>query len=169
MFNPGKQQDIQLPSGRYARLGRLRLSVLRSFRDWVAELVADPFEVVERWIDRVPAEETVRQLRQAEDVRDQLRYFSLACPLATRLLGTEEGLAKLLHLLMLERDQKATEDDAFELALHLMESAAAEQVLARAQGTQGTQGTESRGQEKNSLPAHGASGPVSAGVTSTGD
>mgnify|MGYP001582727139 CR=1 FL=1 len=166
MFNPGKQQDIRLADGRFARLGKLRLSVLRAFRDWVAEKAGDPFETVERWIDRVPAEETVRQLKEAEDVRDQLRFFSLACPLAARLLGTEEGLAKLLHLLMLERDAKAREEDAFEAVLAINEEAMTEQVLARAQGTE----SSSSGQAKNSPgPAPLVAGPVSAGATSTGD
>lgn len=108
--------------------------MLREFKDWVAEIVGDPFETVERYLGRVPETETARQLKDAEDIRDQLRFFSLACPLAQRMMGTEEGAAKLFHLLMLEKDAKAAEEDAFSVVLHLNEEAKTAAVLAAAQG-----------------------------------
>lgn len=134
--------------------------MLRALKDWITEGVGDPFETVERYLGRVPEAETVRQLKEAEDIRDQLRFFSLACPLAQRAMATEEGAAKLFHLLLLEKDPKATEEDAFEVATHLNQEEQAAAVVAAAQG-----GTRSSA-EGNAQPA--GSGPESAGETSTG-
>jgi hypothetical protein len=140
------------------RLGRLTVAVLHAFRDYAAEVVGDPFEAVERFVGRAPDEAVSRMLRDAEDVRDQLRYFSLATPLAQKLLGTESGQARLIRLLM--TDKAATEEDAMRVVLHLAGSAIAE-AIAKAQGSAG--GTA----DPNARP--GAAGPASAGETFTGD
>ncbi len=160
MFHPGREQTVQVQGGRAYHLGKLTLAILRQFEAYVAERVGDPFEHVERWLGRVSEAETMRQLKVAEDLRDQLRFFSLAVPIAQRAIGTEQGLSKLLHLLLLARDTKATEEDAFSLALHLSEKAQAAAVIASAQGSGGAVASE---HAEGNAPV--PPGQESAGVT----
>lgn len=163
MFNPGSEQTVQLPGGKAVRLGKLRLKVLRAWRDWVAEQVGDPFADAERLMGRAPDATVNAAIRRGEDLRDQLRFFSLGCPLAQQAVNTEEGAARLVHLLMLEKDPRASEEDAFEVVIHL--SARVAEVLKKAQGdASGGEGGE--GGEGNA-PA-GAAGPACGGATSTG-
>jgi hypothetical protein len=137
MYNPGVEQTISLPDGRVFTLGRLTVGVLRSWRDWIANRVGDPFAYVEKWLGKIPEAESLRQLREAEEVRDQLRYFSLGAPLAARMLGTEEGGAQLLYLLLKAsgKHPNATEDDGLALVLHLAAQQQLGPTLLLAEGT----------------------------------
>ncbi len=137
MFTAGVEQTISLPSGQEFTLGRLSVAVLRTWRDWVANRVGDPFELVERFLGKIPEAESVRQLRAAEDLRDQLRYFNLGTPLAMKMLATEEGGAVLFKLLLQIRQPAATDDDGLAVAMHLIRTEATAATLARAEGTEG--------------------------------
>jgi hypothetical protein len=156
MHNTGTEQKVFVPGLREFRLGRLTLKVLRAFQQFVAERIGDPFEHVERWLGRVPESETVRMLRAAEDVRDQLRFFSLAAPIAQQALAADDGGVKLIHLLMEQVDPKATEEDALAVALHLASAGKLAEVITRAQGGGG-------GGQGNAQPP--AAGRESAGAT----
>lgn len=134
MFNPGAEQQIDLDDGRAFTIGRLEVRHLRAFKEWVAQQEGDPFEVVEKFLGRVPEAESLRQLKEAEQVRDCLKHFSLACPLAQRYLATEEGGARFLRpLLRPAGGKEATEDDALAVYLHMARRGLAE-ALERAQG-----------------------------------
>lgn len=134
MFSPGQEQTV-IVDGRAYPLGKLRVRVLRAWREWIAERIGDPFADVERFIGRVPEAETARQLREAELLRDGLRYFSLGAPVAQRFLNTEEGMTQLVLLLLREKNAKATEDDAGAVVMHWLKEAQAAEAIARAQGT----------------------------------
>lgn len=135
MYNPsGSEQEVTLADGRSFTLGRLTVAVLRKFKTWLAGEVGDPFADVERWLGRVSAEESARQLREAEGLRDQLRYFSFATPVAQKALASEEGLAKVFWLLLQARHPQATEEDGLAVALHLVEAGRVAAALREAQG-----------------------------------
>src|SRR4051812_38697008 len=100
MFSTGQEQTVSLPDGRAFTLGRLTVGVIRQFKEWCAAQVGDPFDLVDRFLGRAPDADVSRLLRDAEETRDSLRYFSLACPVARRAIATEQGLAKLMGLLL---------------------------------------------------------------------
>jgi len=133
MLDFGREQEVVLDDGRRFVLGRLRVRVLRAWRDWVAEQVGDPFADVDRLLGRAPDDEVRALLKVAIDTRDQLRYFSLACPLAQRFLGTELGGAKLFQLLLV-RPEAPTEEDGLDVAFHLFRANRVAEVLRAAQG-----------------------------------
>ena len=156
MFSIGVDQTITIPGGPTCRLGRLTLAVIRQYQEYVARSVGDPFRDVEKYLGRAPDAVINEAFKAACDLRDQLKYFSLGAPVAHRALMTEEGGAKLLHLLMQQVDAQASEADAYDLLIYLFDTKQLGDVITKAQG-----GTV-RKSEGNEAPA---SGPASAGAT----
>jgi hypothetical protein len=115
------EQTVTLPNGKTFTLSRLSPAALRGWKDWIANRVGDPFELVTHFLGKIPESETLRQLREGEELRDQLKFFSLSCPLARKMIATEEGAAALVLLLLQGKHPNATEDDALEAAIHLAE------------------------------------------------
>lgn len=134
MFNPGSETPITLPDGRTFTLGRLEVRHIRALRDFVAAREGDPFELAERFLGKIPQEESLRMIREAEEIKKQLRCFSLACPLAQKHLATEEGLAFLLLQLLRGHHPQATESEALAVGLYLSQTEETAAVLAAAQG-----------------------------------
>lgn len=131
-MNFGSEQTIRYKDKSY-RLGRLTIGVLESFRNYVAEVVGDPFLLAERFLGKIPAEESVRMVREAEAVARQLKQFSLSCPLAQEFMRTEAGMAYLYALMLRANHPEVTPDDALGM-LQAMGEEQARVSLLRAQG-----------------------------------
>lgn len=110
MIDFGSTQTIETPRGSYT-LDKLRLRQIREWRDHVAERLGDPFAEAERFVERLPREEAMKLLKEAEAVRDQLQAFSMFCPLSVRFLMTEEGLLWVARALLEKHHPQASEDD----------------------------------------------------------
>lgn len=121
MYNPGQEQTVTTPDGKTWRLARLELRLIREFRDWISQRIGDPFETVDKYIDKLPADQSMQMIREAESKRDQLRSFSLGCDLAKQALATEEGQAELMRLLLLRHQPKATGEDGLAVVVALGE------------------------------------------------
>lgn len=136
-FGEPQKVKVKLPDGTFREwtVGRVEIRVIRAFRDWIAERLGDPFAAAERWVDKLPPEQAVLMVREAEQTRDQLASFSLGCPLARRFLATEEGQAVLFQLLLEPAHPDVTEEEAWRVAQALGEKAA--EVLAKASGEAG--------------------------------
>lgn len=132
MLKLGEEQTVTTPDGRTWTLSRLELRHVRAFREYVVKAEGDPFEVVERFLGKLADSELMPLLKEAEKVRDQLRAFSMGCPLAQRHLGTEEGLSMLVGALLKKRHPDATEEDAFGVAVEV--NRRLDEVLKAAQG-----------------------------------
>jgi hypothetical protein len=127
----GKESKVSVGPKTWT-VSRLTVGVIESFRDWVAQQEGDPFEnLPDRFLDRLPPEEVSRLLKEAKDVKDQLKGFSLACPLAQKWIKNERGGAYLVALLLQQHQPGATADDA----LAVMEAVGLEKVIADAHGT----------------------------------
>lgn len=132
MLKLGEEQEIQTPDGRRWRLSRLELRHVRAFREWVETRIGDPFQVVERFLGKLDDSQLMPLLKEAEQVKHQLRAFSMGCPLAIEHLGTEEGVTYLVSLLLARHHHPVVEEDAWEVALEVDRRRA--EVLERAQG-----------------------------------
>lgn len=134
MLNFGSEQTIEA-AGKSYRLSRLKVKHIRAFRDWVAARVGDPFSLAERMADKLPAEQVMTLVREAEEVQRQLDAFTLTCPLGLRYLGTEAGHTEVVRLLLDEHHPQATDDEveavAEVVALRVIE------ILTAAQGDAG--------------------------------
>ncbi|MES2342327.1 MAG: hypothetical protein V4597_11660 [Pseudomonadota bacterium] len=133
MLQLGKESEVKA-LGRTWTTGRLTVGVIESFRDWVATQEGDPFDLPDKYLDRLDPATVAAILKEAKDTRDQLRGFSLACPLAQKWLKNERGGAVLMHLLLKAHHPTATLDDALGI-LEEIGLAAAEQVVSDAHGS----------------------------------
>lgn len=113
MLSLGQESTVEA-LGRTWRLSRLELRVIREFRDWIKQREGDPFARCDgKWFDKLPAEEQVRRVKEAESVAEQLRCFTLQCELAKKWTATEEGIGKLGQLMLREYQPGVTEEQAF--------------------------------------------------------
>lgn len=133
MLQLGKEQVVRVAQKQW-KLGRLTEGVINNFRDWISERVGDPYEAPLRIAERCSREYADQLFREAKEVDDALKHFSIASPLAQSYLATETGSAKLLHEMMLVNHPDATLDDAMELAVHIGQQKLAT-TLERASGT----------------------------------
>jgi hypothetical protein len=131
-FQPGKEASVTV-NGKVWRLGRLDVDAIDEFMAWVREQVGDPFELVERFMGKIPQEESVRQLREAEEVAKQLKALSVQTPLAQQYVSTARGSAKLFQILLRTHHPDATESQAFLVAQALGEEGA-RKALQKAEG-----------------------------------
>lgn len=132
MLNLGQEQTVKT-SERAWRLSRLEIPILHGFRDYIAEKIGDPFARAEKVIKMLPASEARARILEAEAVQDQLEGFSLTCPLAQRFMKTEEGMSRLVRLLLLKHQPEATDNDGLQILLQIgMEEAA--KVVQNAEG-----------------------------------
>lgn len=161
MIEFGSEQTIDIGERKY-RLGKMRLKYIREFRDWIRAKVGDPFALVERFIDRLPAEQTMALLREAEEVKRDLESFRLLCPLGQRFLFTEEGLSLVVGMLLSEHHPGAGEDEvqavADALATRMMET------LTKAMGD-GPNGAGPGGQVASPAESTGTKSTEGSGIT----
>jgi hypothetical protein len=114
-------------------LGRFTMGVLEGFRDYVREQEGDPLDGLDMLVKSLPPAEAIAMVSEAKERKRQLRAFTLACPVAQEHLKTEFGGTKIIHLLLLEKQPKATMTDAFEVLIGGGGEKLAE-ILQRAQG-----------------------------------
>lgn len=120
MLHLGREVTVKA-LGREWTLSRASLGLVRAFRDWVKGREADPPGYLgglpEEYFRLLPKEEQLERVKRAESVNKQLRGFTLGCPLAKEHLGTEEGAAAFLRLLLLEHHPDVTDEIAFAVAV----------------------------------------------------
>ena len=114
MLNLGAESTIDI-DGRTFRISRVTVEVISGYRDWIRAQIGDPFDKIEKVKHYVAADELTKRIGQAEAILEQLESFSLSCPLCQRFMGTEIGLAKFWHMLLLKHQPKATLDDALDI------------------------------------------------------
>jgi hypothetical protein len=132
MLSLGEETTVKI-NGKTLIIGRLELTPLKRFRDYIAKQIGDPYALVERFIDKMPQEWVTAELDKAKAITEQLESFSIACPLFKRFSAAETGMCILVHQLLLINHPDATEDDAFRLLEHMGREAMAE-TLARSHG-----------------------------------
>lgn len=111
MIDLSKEQTLDTPDGRKWQLSKLRLAMVQEWRAKVTEKVGDPFALVDRFIDKLSPPETVKLIKEAESIRDQVQCFSMFSLISLRFLITEEGLFWLTGKLLEKHHAGASEDD----------------------------------------------------------
>lgn len=112
MFELGREV-VKTVGGKAYRFARLERSIVEEFRDWIATQEGDPFTNVKELIGVLDPAAARTWVAEAKEVKDQLRSFSLGCPLAQRYLKTEIGQGELCYLLLRKHQPEITRDEAF--------------------------------------------------------
>jgi hypothetical protein len=112
-----RKTKVRTAGGRELWLGPLAVGHVLGFRDWLRDQVGDPFARLDApWFDKLPVDEQLRRVKAAEDTDEQLRKFSIICPLAQEWLATEAGAATFYQLLLQSHHPDATLDEALQVA-----------------------------------------------------
>jgi hypothetical protein len=114
----GQERALTTPDGRAWTLGRLELRLIRSFGEWVKKREGDPFAVIDRYLGKISDDKLMPFFKEARDTQAQLCAFSLATPVASKHLATEEGIAELYRLLLSSHHPKVTSEEALYVALN---------------------------------------------------
>lgn len=133
MLELGKESPVEV-DGKTWILGRMELSIIRGFRDWIKAQIGDPFDKVERVLKFIDKDEALARIKAAEAIRDQLEGFSLQTPLAKEWMGSELGMTELIRLLLQKRHPGTTSEEAFQLLMAMGGQLTAE-TLQQAQGS----------------------------------
>ena len=131
MLSLGKESTVVV-AGKPWTLGRLEIGVIENFRDWIKAQEGDPFEGLDVLVKLLPPPDGIALVKEARDIRDQLKCFTLQSPLAKKWLATERGNATLILFLLYRHHAKATIEDAFALVVAMGEEL--QQTLADAAG-----------------------------------
>lgn len=131
MLQLGKEQTVTV-DGKAWKLGRLELSIVNDFRDWIAERLPDPLAIGEKFFAMLPPDEQLARVRQAEQQKLDLACFTLKSPLAVEYMSREAGIAKLGQLLLRKHQPNVTEAEAFDVFFALQDQMG--ELLAKAEG-----------------------------------
>src|SRR6476469_9593956 len=101
MLQLGKE-TVVTALGQKWTFGRLTLSVITDYRDWVREQLGDPFALAERFQGKLPPDEWLRLFKEAEATAKELEAFTLGTAVAQRFMKTERGAARLGQLMLQE-------------------------------------------------------------------
>jgi hypothetical protein len=129
----GAEQFITTPDGKKWKLSRLEIRIIRQFRDWIASCEGDPFELVDRYIGKLPDTDIREMMNEAKATWDQLKNFSIGSPLSIKYMQTEEGVFQLVRLLLLENHPGVSDADVFAVTKEV--SSRMGEVLETAQGS----------------------------------
>lgn len=133
MFQPGREVRIETKSKTYV-LARLEYGTVLQIRDWIAEREKDRFDDVKAMWEFLSDEQRRAWTEEAKQHKDQLRAFSLACPLAQKYLGTELLVVEILYLLLQKHHPGTSRDEAFQL-LAAVGASKANTAIQQAQGS----------------------------------
>jgi hypothetical protein len=112
MLKLGKEHVVEALGQKWT-FGRLSLAVIRAFRDWIEQQLPDPMAMGEKFFNLLPPDEQLARVKAAESTKQQLKCFTLKSDLAKEYMGTEQGAAKLVQLLLQKHHPDVSEDDAF--------------------------------------------------------
>lgn len=116
MLDLGKASPVKALGAEW-KVGPFTLDTLEAFRDWIAEQEGDPFlELETKWFDRLPPDEQVKRITRAEDIKRQLKRFTLQCPLAREWMTNERGAVHFLYLLLKPNHPNITQKQVFCIA-----------------------------------------------------
>jgi hypothetical protein len=112
----GEEQQITTADGRVWTLDKMRHRHTKAFCAWITAKIGDPFETASRFIKELPATESVRLIKEAESVRDQLRNFNALGPLGMQHLMSEDGLVFFVRQLLLRKHPGISDDEVEDVA-----------------------------------------------------
>jgi len=128
----GRTQTVPL-NGKQWTISRLTWGIIQKFKKYVSDLVGDPFAKIDnKYFDLFAKEEQLALLKEARETEEDLKCFSLQCPLAKKYMAREEGIAVFGQLMLLESHPDVTLDQAFDV---WMAVGANPDTLAVAQGS----------------------------------
>ena len=113
------QETTKVIDGTSYTFGRVTIGLVEQFAAWVRDKEGDPFELADRYLDKLPREEWEVLFKEARQKRDELQAFTLDSAVAQKWLKTPEGAAQLFYLLLKERQPTITPSEAFEVFLAL--------------------------------------------------
>jgi len=113
----GKEVRIKALAREWTIPAEPTVGAILDFRDWITEREGDPFEELERLTPLMSKEDALVAIRDARAIRDQLRCFSLACPLAKKYLATEIGATHFTMFLLRQNHPDITLEQAFAVDL----------------------------------------------------
>ncbi len=131
MFQLGKETTVKVGNKSYT-FSRLEKSIVEEWRDWIKEQIGDPFEIADKYLEKLPPEQARELIAEAQGVARQLKGFSMGCPLAQQWLQSELGMGQLAYLLLKPKHPAITEDEAFAVMVDLGNQMA--EVIAKANG-----------------------------------
>lgn len=116
MLDLGKISTIKALGGEW-KVGPFTIDTLEAFRDWIAEQEGDPFaELENKWFDLLPKEEQVKRIAEAENIKRQLKRFTLQCSIAKEWMANERGAVHFLTLLLKPNHPNITREQVFRIA-----------------------------------------------------
>jgi hypothetical protein len=134
MLELGSESVIEMDGKKWI-LSRFHIGILHAWRDWIAKQIGDPFATVERLAKYLDKSEMLPRIKDAEAICEQLRGFSMGCPLAKDWLKRESGLAELFKLLLTEHHPNITQGEVFALMCNVGDVDGLEDSLAKVQGS----------------------------------
>ena len=99
------------------KIGRLEISILEKFYQWVLPQLAPPFEALSKIIDKLPPALAADEFEKEKERRDAVLDWN--SPLIAKYRETERGQSQMFLLLLQINHPEATLDDAFRLAAEL--------------------------------------------------
>lgn len=112
MLELGKETPVTV-DGKPWIVGRLTIGALEEFRDWIKAQVGDPFEGLAELVKVLPKEDAMELVKEAREVKQQLREFSMQTPICKTYMATESGASRLVLALLKPHHPQATIEDAF--------------------------------------------------------
>ncbi len=132
MSNLGRETTITV-NGKSIKIGRLELAVLEELFAWIKKQEGDPFDDLERFIDKMPEAERAVLFREAQAKRNEMASLSLQSPIAQKYMKTPEGMGMMAMLLLRGGMPDITPSQAFDIFQQIPEEKLRE-IMQNAQG-----------------------------------
>lgn len=126
----GRETEVRA-LGKVWKIGRMDLDVLEKFIDWVKPQLGDPFDGLEKLVEKLPPAEAMALIREAKARKDEpLDWDS---EIVQKFRNTKRGqLVSLWHLLQVNHPE-LTLSEAFQIGLEVG-AERLEQAVADANG-----------------------------------
>lgn len=118
MLKLGKETKVRA-LGEIWTVGRLELSVLEGFIDWVRTQAGDPFAGLDKLVAALPHDAALALINEAKEKRDALEFCDLNSPYIAKWMATARGNLKLLELALRLHHPEMTADTAFRIFLEI--------------------------------------------------
>ncbi len=111
----GRETELKDAGGRVWHTARWTRAVWTDLLEWARPRIPDPFTVAEKAMARFPAAHHPAIVAQAVQLSGE--YLSIGSPQVAACLGSVEGMAYLMYLLLRPNHTGVTEDEAFDVLL----------------------------------------------------
>lgn len=119
-MNLGRTVEFQA-QGKTWRTAKMEYSILDRFAEWVKTQLADPFAGLEKIIDKLPREDALQLVREAQARQREMETLDIDSPEVSRFMKTNRGAMRIFHLLLSANHPELTLDQAFALGMELGE------------------------------------------------